>query len=609
MKRQPKLTRKEKPLTESKECLMIKEKIFHGDPAVRLSDKSLCGKALYRIEKKIQENRMQVSILNCSDRELKIKEVILFAGTLPVPGETCVYGEGFHMLSQYRGTLEHPVTVGAYGDDESFFHFPREPYRQGMTRVSNLLLLMPEGGLKQMVAFTSCRRFHGAFYFRGTEIEIVQDMEDKVLLPGKRWELEELAFYSGTNKEYLFDALSRDIERNHPRKPWGEIMTGWCSYYALRPMTAGGLYENARAMKERIPELKRLQIDGGYEKHNGDWLEANPELGADMEEICRRVREIGVEPVGYLSPFIVDEDSDLYHKHPDWLLHDENGKPDNHTGHVKRWYYLDVTYPEALSYLKHVVTVMHDAWGLRYFKLDFLAYGALPGYCRYRNEVTSVEAFRTGMEAIGSLVEKDSFILGCNAPFWPQLGLVHANRASNDIYRSWKTVKGNAEEEFLRNWQHNRLWINDPDCVLMEPLDFHYQVKGEPVVKKSLLTPDEFLFHRAVIVASGGMVLSGDLLYEISEESIGVLKKLMETAGTAAVFDDNSLTVGRIPHKDIVCIFNPEDQEKTIAFPAEGPVEVSDFWSGESLGRFCNVVSRRWRAHYAEVLKVTAVNG
>ncbi len=328
---------------------MIKEKIFQADPAVRLSSKSLCGEALYRIEKKTDGNRMQVGILNCSDRALRIKEVVLYAGSLPLSRETPFYGEGFHMLSQYRGTLAHPVTVGAYGDDESFFGLPRKPYRQGMTRISNLLMLMPEDGEKQLLAFTSCRRFHGVFYFRENYLEIVQDTEDKVLEPGERWELEEMGVYSGGDRERLFESLSRDIERNHPRKLWEEIMTGWCSYYALRPMTAQGLYANARAMKERIPELKRLQIDGGYEKHNGDWLEANPELGADMEEICRTVRQIGVEPVGYLSPFIVDEDSEVYRRHPDWLLHDGSGKPDNRIGHVKEWYYLDVTHPEALE--------------------------------------------------------------------------------------------------------------------------------------------------------------------------------------------------------------------------------------------------------------------
>lgn len=583
---------------------MLKEIIFHEDPAVRLSNKSLCGKALYKMEKKIDGNRMRVSILNCSDQPLEIKEVILFAGTLPVPGSTPFYGEGFHMLSQYRGTLEHPVTVGAYGDDETFFHFPKDPYRLEMSRVSNLLMLMPEGGLKQLIAFTSCRRFHGVFYFHGNELEIVQDTEDKVLPPGGKWELEELAVYCGADRERLFEELSCDIERNHPRKPWSEIMTGWCSYYALRPMTAEGLYANAKAMKERIPELKRLQIDGGYEKHNGDWLEANPQLGADMEEICRTIRQIGVEPVGYLSPFIVDKDSEVYHKHPDWLLHDEEGRPDNRTGHVKEWYYLDVTHPEALAYLKHIITVMHDEWGMRYYKLDFLAYGALPGYSRYQNELTSVEAFRIGIGAIAELVEKDSFLLGCNAPFWPLLGLVHGNRASNDIYRSWKVVKGNAEEEFLRNWQHDRLWINDPDCVLLEPLDFNYQVNGEEVIKKSLLTSDEFLFHRAVIVASGGMVLSGDLLYEISEESIRILKKIMETAGTAAVFDDESLTVGRIPKKSLICIFNWEDQEKRIEVPVEGSVQVYDFWSDEDFGSFSGVVTRQLRAHCGEILRL-----
>ena len=82
-------------------------------------------------------------------------------------------------------------------------------------------------------------------------------------------------------------------------------MTGWCSYYALRPMTAGGLYENARAMKERIPELKRLQIDGGYEKHNGDWLEANPELGADME-LTRRFLQMGIDELSVSPVFTLE---------------------------------------------------------------------------------------------------------------------------------------------------------------------------------------------------------------------------------------------------------------------------------------------------------------
>ena len=169
--RQPKLTRKEEPLTENKEYLMSKDTIFQADPAVRLSNQSLCGKALYRIEKKTDKNRMQVSILNCSDRDLKIKEVVLYGGTLPVSKDTPFYGEGFHMLSQYRGTLEHPVTVGAYGDDETFFRFPGEPYRQGMTRVSNLMLLMPEHTALRAVLSVGCDRGTGRLLLTVESVE------------------------------------------------------------------------------------------------------------------------------------------------------------------------------------------------------------------------------------------------------------------------------------------------------------------------------------------------------------------------------------------------------------------------------------------------------
>lgn len=246
---------------------------------------------------------------------------------------------------------------------------------------------------------------------------------------------------------------------------------------------------------------------------------------------------------------------------------------------------------------------MHDCCGLRYFKLDFLSYGALPAGVHYDNGKTSVEAFRMAMTAMIEEIADDSFILACNAPFWPCLGLAHANRTTNDIFRDWKHVRGNALEQFYRNWQHRKLWINDPDCVLLDKLDIVRLKDNAPVVRPCTLTIDEFEFHKAFIIACGGMVLSGDLLYEISGKNIDVLKKMMNAAGEAAVFDSRKFEIGRFRTKNLVCLFNWDDSEKMLAVPINGRQKITDFWTDVVLGEFSGKIEIRLAPHAGRVLK------
>jgi alpha-galactosidase len=35
---------------------------------------------------------------------------------------------------------------------------------------------------------------------------------------------------------------------------------------------------------------------------------------------------------------------------------------------------------------------------------------------------------------------RDAFVLGCNHPIWPSIGVIHGSRSSNDIRRDWKRI-------------------------------------------------------------------------------------------------------------------------------------------------------------------------
>ncbi|MCA1652001.1 MAG: hypothetical protein LC753_17610, partial [Acidobacteria bacterium] len=97
-------------------------------------------------------------------------------------------------------------------------------------------------------------------------------------------------------------------------------------------------------------------------------------------------------------------------------------------------------------------------------------------------QATRIEAYRRGMQAI---IEGagDGFILGCNHPIWPSLGLIHGSRSSNDIKRTWDRMARTARQNLSRNWQNGRLWWNDPDAVVLT----------------GPLTDDEFQFHATAL--------------------------------------------------------------------------------------------------------------
>ncbi len=86
------------------------------------------------------------------------------------------------------------------------------------------------------------------------------------------------------------------------------------------------------------------------------------------------------------------------------------------------------------EHLTQVVKTLREEWDVELFKLDANYWGTLQGQ-RFQSGVTGVEAYRMGMQAIAEGAG-DGWLLGCNAPMWPSLGLVDAMRVSDDVERN-----------------------------------------------------------------------------------------------------------------------------------------------------------------------------
>jgi alpha-galactosidase len=557
------------------------------------------------IERECDGPFCRLRVVNRGKTPVRLDDVVVLDQPIVFPAaETALYGEGFQMLSQTGGTMAAPVDYSQYTDAKHY----RLAAADGAPSYYGLLTLTPFGGNSYVYAFTSCARFSGRFHIRDSAVRAIVDCEGLTIEPRGSWPLEELMIASGRDRTALLNQVAARLARNHavpPHRP-ATPPTGWCSWYCFGPnVTAQQVLDNLDVIAKAMPSLKYIQIDDGYQPAMGDWLETGAAFGGSVRTVLAEIRRRGFQPAIWVAPFIAEERSHLFQQHPDWFIEDDHGQPlrsDRVTfGGWRRgpWYAIDGTHPGARAHLERVFRTMRQEWGCTYFKLDANFWGAMHGGRFHDRRATRIEAYRRGMQAIGRGAG-DGFLLGCNHPIWPSIGVIHGSRSSNDIKRSWDRILSTARQNLSRNWQNGRLWWNDPDAVVLAP-DLSDGVTNA-------LTDAECQFHATAIYATGGMVLSGDDLTKLPDSRAAMLRKLLPPTGVAAEFTDATLSVGvvSLPNARMICLFNWDDRSDTVTFDVPQPSTVTDYWTEESLGRRNGTVAIVLPPRTARLLKVAS---
>lgn len=295
--------------------------------------------------------------------------------------------------------------------------------------------------------------------------------------------------------------------------------TVWCSWYEyFTAVTEDDIHENLRAMDTLDLPVDVVQIDDGYQRALGDWLTLSGRFRSRAgiaEKIHSRGRRAGI----WTAPFLVDPASDLAAAHPDWLVRDTTGgftHAGRNWGHDLR--VLDTTHPDAAAYLTEVFTTLR-AEGYDYFKTDFLYAGALDGV--RHADADALTAYRAGIALIREAIGAESYLLGCGAPMLPSIGLFDAMRVSPDTAPHRRpeaddhSQPGQDPAEFTgaaRQWQHNRLWTNDPDCLMARP---------------ALETREQWAAH---VESTGGLMASSDRLLSLDQWGVETTRRLLSGA-------------------------------------------------------------------------------
>lgn len=108
---------------------------------------------------------------------------------------------------------------------------------------------------------------------------------------------------------------------------------------------------------------------GGRKDDNsslGDWYVNERKLGCTLTELIHKVNSLGIKFGIWIEPEMVNEDSVLYRKHPDWIIKIQNRKPVR----ARNQLLLDFSRTEVRDYIFEQICAVLEQGNIEYIKWD-----------------------------------------------------------------------------------------------------------------------------------------------------------------------------------------------------------------------------------------------
>lgn len=426
---------------------------------------------------------------------------------------------------------------------------------------------------------------------------------------------EEMLFLTGGNCIRLTETYMDLLATKMDAIKWSNIPAGWCSWYFYYTMPdEQEIVDNTRFLADRFGDaMQWIQIDDGFQEAVGDWQE-NSRFASGLDELVEEIHRKGYQAGIWTAPFVASEHSDTFKDHPDWFIRDKNNLPiavDQNPLWLGNYYAFDLTNPVVIEHIKKIFERMKE-FGFEYFKIDFLYHAAYQGR-RVNGNMTRAQAVRKGLRTIREIVG-DDLILGCGAPLGVSIGITNMMRIGTDIATDWRYDWGGGVYEcaintITRSPMHDRLWVNDPDCILVRQEDNN-------------LTIEEVKLWLSVVAVSGGAVLLSDRMMDVSEERLRMVDKLLPPYRKGGIPVDAHLyeeprvfavpVEGAIGYWSIVAVVNLTEEKIDVSFGLEDagltenvPHHVFSFWDSEYLGLYEeDVVIEDLKPHSCRLLAV-----
>jgi len=480
---------------------------------------------------------LEWSVANTSDRPVRVRGVAVVLALAGADDPLRILRHGYQSWS--------PTGVATLGVDadpsersdlelmQGIYHADQRRVRPGELRSEWVTVLRAAGGAAVLVGFDGGHLHDGVLRLRRTgsgaaELVCEAFLGDAELAAGESRPLHGISVVpdDGRGPAALLEDWAAEVGRRQGARTGAGFQVGWCSWYHyFHGITEEALRANL-ARADAWP-FDVFQLDDGYQAAIGDWRLTNERFPSGLEAIASDIGAAGRRPGLWLAPFLAAPDSRVATEHPGWLARDPaTGEPllafwnEPWGGGLDGFMYaLDTTHPEVADHLERLAADL-VAMGYGYLKLDFTFAPSFDGAWHDRS-ATPAQRVRSGFDAVRRGAGDDAFILGCGAPLAPVLGVVDGNRIGPDVAPRWtlgegeETVAGYRDVEpatasawadtAARSFMHRRLWLNDPDCVMLR-------------ASHTDLDPAAARTWAHAVGLSGGMVLVSDDLGLVGRE-------------------------------------------------------------------------------------------
>ena len=147
------------------------------------------------------------------------------------------------------------------------------------------------------------------------------------------------------------------------------LVNSWeASYFDISKESIVNLAKNAAMLGVEM----LVMDDGWFGKRDddnsglGDWIVNEEKLGCTLKELVDEVNAQGIKFGIWIEPEMVNEDSELYRKHPDWAL----VMPDRNPVKSRNQLVLDFSRKEVVDYIFQQISKVIDEANIEYIKWD-----------------------------------------------------------------------------------------------------------------------------------------------------------------------------------------------------------------------------------------------
>ncbi len=390
----------------------------------------------------------------------------------------------------------------------------------------------------------SWRTFMPNFTQKDGALLIFSDGEGKQIKSGQTIQYEQIVLKKTNNWIETLNQFGTAIANENKISKIKKVdFKGWATwdYYGFK-FSTNELKANMIAIKKIYPTANLFQVDAGWSTVRGDNTSIRADLEGGMKAIADLSKAAGMTPGIWIDGFRADSTSEIFKKHPEYFLRDQNNKiiveTKQKTDEVWNHVFFDYSHPDARGYMAENIRIIKEVWGFRYFKIDFMRFGlnqqirnmnpSVKKIKAFDTTITDLERMRLGLSTMRKAIGQENYFLGCSAVFAPCIGFVDGMRTAGDINPNYdafsERVLGNAGNFYLK-----KVFNVDADYLVFRTAsDEDNSVSQEAKKHGGNLTLNEAKMWADFNKLYGNCRLSSDNLISLRPERIDLIKEVFK---------------------------------------------------------------------------------